>query len=677
MSASTVADGATADGATTDGATSDGGAEVGVAGGVGPLSRVGLLAGERLRLVLVAVFGAGSVACLVAGPILLGAATDVLFKGLLGSQLRPGQSKAEAVAGLRAQGHGQFAAMVSAMDVVPGAGVDVGRLGQVLLWASAVFVLGSVLGWAQNHLMAGIAMRVVYRLREAVASKLNRLPLRYFDSNPHGEILSRVTNDIDNVTTALQEGPSPLLTSVLTVLGLLAVMFWLSPLLAAASLVSIPAVIAALLVLARRSARWFSRQWDLTGELNALVEEGHTGHGLVLAFGRRAAWIAEFGRRNQELREAGFRGQYLAGLSLPAVLFVGNLNYVVIAVLGGYRVSTGAISLGAVQAFIQFSRRFTQPVAQVAGQVNLIQSGRASAARVFELLDEAEEPAVGGTARAEGPQSAQGAGADSAAEAGRAGPGVRRPAGGHRVELRGVSFRYVPDRPLIEDLSLVVEPGQTVAIVGPTGAGKTTVVNLLMRFYEADSGSILLDGVDYRELTREQVRRRLAMVLQDTWLFAGTIGENIAYGRDGATQQDVLAAARAAHVEDFVSSLPDGYDTVLDEEASVISTGQRQLLTIARAFLADPGVLILDEATSSVDVRTETMIRDAMAKLRRGRTSFVIAHRLSTVRDADLIVVVDQGRVVEQGAHDELLALRGVYHHLHASQSADLDPGPG
>jgi len=623
-----------------------------------------LLAGERLRLVLVAWFGAASVACLVAGPILLGSATDVLFRGLLGSELQAGQTRAQAVAALRAQGRGHLAGMVSTMGVVPGEGVDVGRLGRVLALATAVFLLGAVLGWAQNHLMAGIAMRVVYRLREAVAAKLNRLPLRFFDTHPHGEILSRVTNDIDNVTTALQEGPSPLLTSVLTVVGLLGVMFWLSPLLAAASAVSIPVVIAALLVLARRSATWFARQWDLTGRLNAMVEEGHTGHALVLAFGRRPARLAEFARRNDELREAGFRGQYLAGLSLPAVLFVGNLNYVVIAVLGGYQVSTGVISLGAVQAFIQFARRFTLPVAQVAGQVNLIQSGRASAARVFELLDAEEEP-------------------QALAEGGPAADALPRSAGGHRVELRKVSFRFLPDRPLIEDLSLVAEPGRTVAIVGPTGAGKTTVVNLLMRFYEVDGGSILLDGVDYRELTREQVRSRFGMVLQDTWLFAGTIRENIAYGREGATAEEVLAAARAAHVDDFVGSLPDGYDTLLDEEASVISTGQRQLLTIARAFLADPGVLILDEATSSVDVRTEAMIRDAMEKLRDGRTSFVIAHRLATVRDADLIAVIDAGRVVEQGTHDELLAQKGLYHRLHAGQAAtpndalvSAEPGP-
>ncbi|BBB02239.1 putative ABC transporter [Actinacidiphila reveromycinica] len=618
-----------------------------------------LLAGERLRLFLVALFGTGSVACLVAGPILLGTATNILFSGVIGARLPAGQSKARAVADLRAHGHDHLAAMAATMDVVPGAPVDLGRLGRVLLAAAGVFLLGALLGWAQNHLMAGVAMRVVHRLREAVTAKLHRLPLRYFDRHPHGEILSRVTNDIDNVTTALQEGPSPLLTSVLTVLGLLGVMFWLSPVLAVASLVSIPLLIAALLALARRAATWFARQWKLTGELNALVEEGHTGHALVLAFGRRAVRIAEFGRRNDALREAGFRGQYLSGLTLPTVLFVGNLNYVVIAVLGGYRVSTGAISLGVVQAFIQFSRRFTLPVAQVAGQVGLIQSGQASAARVLELLDEPEEPATGtATARPTEPY----------------GPG--RGPGGHRVELRGVSFRYEPDRPLIEDLSLVAEPGTTVAIVGPTGAGKTTLVNLLMRFYEADGGSILLDGTDYRDLTREQVRRRFGMVLQDTWLFAGTIAENIGYGRRDATREEIVAAARSAHVDDFVGSLPDGYDTALDEDASVLSAGQRQLLTIARAFLADPGVLILDEATSSVDLSTEAMIRDAMDKLRHGRTGFVIAHRLSTVRDADLIVVIDAGRVVEQGTHDELLARRGAYHHLHAGQSVDRTEVP-
>ncbi|MBS2533783.1 ABC transporter ATP-binding protein [Catenulispora sp. NF23] len=627
-------------------------------GAAGPGIRTALLAGERFRLSLVVLFGVASVLCLIAGPIALGAASDILFTGLVGSQQPAGLSKAQAVAELRAQGHQRLAEMVSAMNVVPGVGVDYHRLGRVLLLAAAIFALGAVFGWAQNHLMAGIAMRVVHRLRAAVAGKLHRLPLRYFDTHPHGEILSRVSNDVDNLSTALLEGPSPLLTSVLTVLGLLVVMFWLSPPLALACLVSIPMVIALLLVLARRSAKWFARQWKLTGSLNAMVEEGYTGHGLVLAFGRRAARIAEFGRRNDEVREAGFRGQYLSGLTVPAVLLVGNLNYVAIAVLGGYQVSTGAISLGAVQAFIQFSRRFTVPVGQIAGQFTIMQSGQASAARVFELLAAPEEAAVG-------PADGQPAAGPSAVDAD----------GGHRVELRHVSFRYQPDRPLIEDLSLVAEPGQTVAIVGPTGAGKTTIVNLLMRFYEIDGGSILLDGVDYRELSRERVRRRFGMVLQDTWLFAGTIWENIAYGRAGATDEEILAAARAAHVEEFVGALPDGYRTRLDDEASVISTGQRQLLTIARAFLADPGVLILDEATSSVDVRTEAMIRDAMDGLRHGRTGFVIAHRLSTVRDADLIVVIDAGRVVEQGTHTGLLARRGAYHHLYTSQS-DPDSGP-
>ncbi|WP_323747123.1 ABC transporter ATP-binding protein [Catenulispora pinisilvae] len=635
------------------------GKDSGPGGVTGSGIRAGLLAGERFRLSLVVLFGVASVLCLIAGPIALGAASDILFTGLVGSQQPAGLSKAQAVAELRAQGHQRLAEMVSAMNVVPGVGVDYHRLGRVLLLAAAIFAFGAVFGWAQNHLMAGIAMRVVHRLRAAVAGKLHRLPLRYFDTHPHGEILSRVSNDVDNLSTALLEGPSPLLSSVLTVLGLLAVMFWLSPLLALADLVSIPMVIALLLVLARRSAKWFAEQWKLTGSLNAMVEEGYTGHGLVLAFGRRAARIAEFGRRNDEVREAGLRGQYLSGLTVPAVLLVGNLNYVVIAVLGGYQVSTGAISLGVVQAFIQFSRRFTVPVGQIAGQINIMQSGQASAARVFELLAAPEEAAVG-------PADGQPAGPSAVAG---------DSAGGHRVELRHVSFRYQPDRPLIEDLSLVAEPGQSVAIVGPTGAGKTTIVNLLMRFYEIDDGSILLDGVDYRELSRERVRQRFGMVLQDTWLFAGTIWENIAYGRAGATDDEILAAARAAHVDEFVGALPDGYRTTLDDEASVISTGQRQLLTIARAFLADPGVLILDEATSSVDVRTEAMIRDAMDGLRHGRTGFVIAHRLSTVREADLIVVIDAGRVVEQGTHTGLLARRGAYHHLYTSQS-DPDSGP-
>jgi len=497
--------------------------------------------------------------------------------------------------------------------------------------------------------MAGVTQRAMYGLRREVEDKLARLPLRYFDSHSHGDILSRVTNDIDNLTTTLQQGFSQLLTSVLTIFGVLAMMFWISPLLAAVSLVTIPLAIAITIVIARRSQTQFAAQWDQTGALNGLVEETHTGHALVQVFGRRKPVIGEFGSQNRRLYEASFRAQFLSGVIQPSVQFLGNLNYVVIAVLGGWRVASGAISLGDVQAFIQYSRQFTMPITQIAAQMNMLQSGLASAERVFEFLEAPEEAA------------------DTSAAVAVAAPAPAA-AGAGQVKLEHVYFRYDPGTPLIEDFSLTAEPGQTVAIVGPTGAGKTTMVNLLMRFYEIDSGRILLDGTDYRALTRDQVRGCFGMVLQDTWLFAGTIGDNIGYGKEGATDEEIMAAARAAYVDHFVRTLPDGYRTRLDEDASNISSGQRQLLTIARAFLANPGILILDEATSNVDTRTEVLIQEAMARLRRGRTSFVIAHRLSTIRNADTIVVMDAGRIVEQGNHHDLLARHGFYYELYNSQ---------
>ncbi len=599
---------------------------------------------ERAWLAVASLLGVISVGFMVAGPKILGNATNVLFDGIVGKRLPAGLTEAQVIVMLRAHGEGQLASMLGGMTVTPGAGVDITRLGQVLGLAALVYLLGAAFNFGQGYLMAGVTQRAMYGLRREVEDKLGRLPLRYFDSHPHGDILSRVSNDIDNLTTTIQQGLSQLLTSVLTIAGVLGMMFWISPLLAAVCVIIVPLALVITFVIARRSQVQFAAQWDETGTLNGLVEETHTGHTLVQVFGRRQAVIDQFGRQNRRMYEASFRAQFLSGIIQPSIQVLSNLNYVVIAVMGGYWVASGRISLGDVIAFMQYSRQFTMPITQIAAQMNMLQSGLASAERVFEFLDAAEEPTERGVAAT-----------------------GRAPVTG-RVTLEHVSFRYEPDKPLIEDFSLDALPGQTVAIVGRTGAGKTTVVNLLMRFYEAGSGRIALDGTDYRDLTRDQVRRCFGMVLQDTWLFAGTVRENIRYGRLDATDEEVVAAARAARADYFIRTLPDGYDTVLDEEASNISSGQRQLLTIARAFLADPPILILDEATSNVDTRTEVLIQDAMAKLRQGRTSFVIAHRLSTIRNADTIVVMEDGQIVEQGDHDELLRRRGTYYSLYASQ---------
>ena len=601
---------------------------------------------ERLTIAIVVVLASASVVFSVIGPKLIGNATNVIFDGVIGKSLPAGITKDQAVETLRSHGQSQLADLLSGTSVVPGAGVDFTQLAQILLLAALVYLLASVLGWLQAYLMAGVAQRTVYGLRREVEAKLARLPLRYFDSHPHGDLLSRVTNDVDNITTTLQQGMSQLLTSFLTVVGVLAMMLWISPLLAGIAILTIPLSLVVTVVIAGRSQKEFVAQWARTGVLNGHVEQMHTGHALVQVFGRRRIAIAQFDRLNQELYAASFRAQFLSGIIQPALGFLSNLNYVGVAVIGGYRVASGAMTLGDVQAFIQYSRQFTMPLTQVAAQANLLQSGLASAERVFEFLGADEESSDRVTAI------------------------TARTAAGH-VEFDRVSFRYLPDKPLIEDFTLDVRPGQTIAIVGPTGAGKTTIVNLLMRFYEIDGGAIRLDGVNTRELPRDVVRRAFGMVLQDTWLFTGTIRDNIAYGKDGATMDEIVAAAAAAHADQFIRTLPDGYDTVLAEDASNISSGQKQLLTIARAFLADRSVLILDEATSNVDTRTEVLIQKAMAQLRHGRTSFVIAHRLSTIRSADTIVVMDQGRIVEQGTHAELLARRGFYHDLYYSQFAE------
>jgi ATP-binding cassette subfamily B protein len=619
---------------------------------------IALLRPEALRVTVAVVLGIVSSGFLIVAPWILGNATNVLFDGIISKGIPAGVTKAQAIAALRVHHQGELARMLSAMDIVPGTGINFTRLGQILGVAALMYLLSSLFGWAMGYIMAGIAVRTTYRLRRTVAEKLGRLPLGYFDRHPSGDILSRATNDIGNVFAALQDGLTPLLTSAFTMVGLLGMIFWISPVLAPISLVTILLTIPVMSLIVRHSKPRFVAQWQQTGRLNGLVEQTHTGHAVVLAFGQQRQMIEEFGRQNDQLYDASFRAQFLSGMFLPVIQFVGNLNFVLIAVAGGYQVATGVISLGAAQALVLYSRRFTLPITQIAGQMNVLQSGFVSAERVFEFLDVPEEGAITSASVngvAEGALR-EGASLTELAPA------------ASRVQLEHVCFRYDPGTPLIEDFTLEVDPGQTVAIVGATGAGKTTIVNLLMRFYEIGSGRILLDGVDYRNLSRDQVRRNFGMVLQDTWLFDGTIRDNIAYGKEGASDDEIVAAALAAYVDDFVRTLPDGYATVLDGDASSISAGQKQLLTIARAFLADPGILILDEATSNVDTRTEVLIQDAMARLRSGRTSFVIAHRLSTIRNADVIVVMDAGRIVEQGTHEELLCRRGIYCDLYNSQ---------
>jgi ATP-binding cassette, subfamily B, multidrug efflux pump len=604
---------------------------------------LGELRPEVPRIALVILLAVVSVTLAVLGPRILGDAVNLIFQGAIGKALPANVPLDTIIAGLRARGQGQIADMLASTRPTPGVGVDFGAVGSILAFLVGIYLISSVFSWAQAWIMAGVTQRTVYRLRERVDRKLAHLPLRYFDGHPRGDVLSRVTNDIDNIGQSLQQTLTQLITSVLTIFGVLVLMLLISPLLAVVSLLAVPASVVVTGLVIRRSQKLFVAQWASTGALNGHVEEMHTGHAIVKAFGRQREAIATFDAENERLYQASYRAQFVSGTIQPAINLIANLNYVAIAVIGGLQVAAGRLSLGDIVAFIQYSRQFTFPIIQVASSVNILQSAVASAERVFELLDEAEE--VGEPAQPRTLGHAAGA-----------------------VAFEDVSFRYEPERPLIDDLDLHVDAGQTVAIVGPTGAGKTTLVNLLMRFYDVDEGRITIDGVDTRQVTRDELRRQFGMVLQDTWLFHGTIRENIAYGREGATDEQIVAAAEAAHVDHFVRTLQDGYDTIIDDDATNVSAGEKQLLTIARAFLADPPILILDEATSSVDTRTEVLIQRAMQRLMHGRTTFVIAHRLSTIRDADTILVMDRGRIVEQGSHVQLLARRGFYRELYESQ---------
>ncbi|MHB1135316.1 MAG: ABC transporter ATP-binding protein [Coriobacteriia bacterium] len=628
----------------------------------GTMKRLGsYLKPEAGKLIVVLLLTVASVVASVSGPRILGIATNALFEGVIGTalaeRLPEGATGDEAVAmlrtgaeQLRAQGKDtdaeqaeQLADMLSGMDVVVGQGVDFDLVARWLLILAAVYLLSAFFNWGQAYIMAGITQRTIYGLRTRVDEKLARLPLKYFDDHSRGDTLSRVTNDIDNIAQTLQQQAAQILSSVLTIVGVLGMMFWISPLLAGISLLVIPASVVVAMFIAKRSRTQFAAQWERTGTLNGHVEEMFTGHSVVKVFGRQAEAVEVFDRENEGLYQASFRAQFISSTIQPSLHFLNNLNYVGVAVIGGLKVASGSLTLGDVQAFIQYSRQFNQPIVQTASAANVLQSAAASAERVFELLDAEEE--VPETTKPVRLEAAQG-----------------------HVEFRNVRFSYSPDVSLIEDLSLEALPGQTVAIVGPTGAGKTTLVNLLMRFYEIQHGAILIDGVDTRDMTRDGLRKTFGMVLQDTWLFKGTIRENLAYGREGATAEEITTAAEAAHVDHFVRTLPDGYDTELNDDSSNISQGQRQLLTIARAFVADPPILILDEATSSVDTRTEALIQQAMARLMEGRTSFVIAHRLSTIREADLILVMNEGAIIEQGTHEELMTAGGFYADLYNSQ---------
>ena len=606
---------------------------------------MGLLKPEALGICIVVALVLVSVVLNVVAPRILGQAMDVIFGGVVGKQLPAGASKEELVEGLRQQGQDNFADMVARMELVPGSGIDFDKLTTLIAVVLVMYFVANIFLWLQGYVLNRIVMKVIRKLRDDTERKLNRLPLNYFDTRQRGDVLSRVTNDVDNVQQALQQAFAQLISSVLTVIGIVVMMFIVSWQLALIALIALPLSGVAAGIIGARSQKLFAAQWKNTGALNGQIEEAFSGHDLVRVFGRDADMLERFEERNEELYKASFGAQFVSGIIFPVMQFVSYLSYVGIAVVGGLRVASGSMSLGDATAFIQYSREFTQPLGQMAGMANMLQSGVASSERVFEFLDADEQDKE--TATAHLPAKTDG-----------------------HVEFQDVTFSYTQDRKLIENLSFTAQPGHTVAIVGPTGAGKTTLVNLVMRFYELDSGSITLDGVDVTRLSRAELRSKVGMVLQDAWLFGGSIYDNIRYGNLEATEQQVMAAAKATFVDRFVRALPEGYNTVIDEEGNNVSAGEKQLITIARAFVADPSLLILDEATSSVDTRTELLVQKAMAALRTDRTSFVIAHRLSTIRDADTILVMENGKIVEQGNHKALLAAEGAYHRLYMSQFA-------
>lgn len=608
------------------------------------------------RVIVMVLAGMTAVAMIVIGPKVMGEATNVLFEGLLGSMLvkmgaKPGTSKQAVVTYLQSRGQDKFARMIDSMNVQVGVGIDWGRFGTILMFVIGIYLISILVRLVQNFLMTRLVSDAVYTMRRQIEDKLDRLPLQYFDRTPRGEVMSRTTNDIDNISGTLQQILGELLFSVFSIIGAFIMMLTISPLLTLIAFIIIPVMALCAGVILKKTQPQFTRQWIRTGQVNSHVEEMFSGHMVVRAFGHQGKAEEEFEERNQELYQASFKASFFSALVTPMSTFFGNLSFVIVVIIGGVHVLNGSMSLGGLQAFTQYTRQASQPIGQLASMGTMLQSSLASCRRVFDFLDEAEEvPDI------EHPDHL--------------GQETGGKVEGH-VRFDHVRFSYDPAEPLIKDLSIEAKPGQTIAIVGPTGAGKTTLVNLLMRFYEIQGGHITIDGVDTSRVTRHDLRSHFGMVLQDTWLFDGTVRDNLLYGLDeGQTipERTMIDGAKATHVDEFIRKLPQGYDTVLNEDSSELSQGERQLMTICRAFLSDPDILILDEATSSVDTRTELLVQQAMNTLRKGRTSFVIAHRLSTIRDADLILVVNHGSVVEQGTHDQLLERGGAYASLYNSQ---------